>query len=224
MIIESWETGRFEKWIFYHQDNFRHILEMLFYQRGMIGFAWGANDPFWIMMGKRALLLLPCAAILAGTWASAICIATVLFRQQRHEFLISLVITWWDLGKSIFSFWGGIFKFLFCLVGSLFGLAKFLIMGVWIILQDLFLVPFRVFGNLAGTAMRPGIPWVAVWMTVFWCFLEAAIFTYVTTPLAEDVISNLTGEMINPLLLRMISIFISFNFGHGILCGFIQFY
>ena len=93
------------------------LLFPMHFQGAFIAFAWGAGDPFLIMIGKRILLLLPVFAIIAGCWLSIASSLTVLFRQNRREFVTTLIITWWDLGKSIVSFWGGIINFLFSLSG-----------------------------------------------------------------------------------------------------------
>jgi hypothetical protein len=47
------------------------------------------------------------------------------------------------------------------------------------------------------------VAWVAVYLTVFWCLIEALIFSYVTTPLVMDVFSNITGENLHPYLIRV---------------------
>ena len=89
------------------------LLFPMHFQGAFIAFAWGAGDPFWIMIGKRILLLLPVLAVITGCWLTIVSTLTVLFRQNRREFVTTLVITWWDLGKSVVSFWGGIINFLF---------------------------------------------------------------------------------------------------------------
>jgi len=180
-----------------------NFLSFLFFQKGFEAFAMGMGDPLWLMVSKRVLFFLPIAAIIVGIWASLFNVVSTLVRQKRHEFLTSLVITWWDLGKSIFSFWGGIFKFLFTLIASAFGLMKFLIVGVWAIIQDIFLVPFRMMGNLAGNALKPGIPWIAVILMLVWCALEGIIFTYIMSPLVIDTFSNLTGEQLGEGFVRI---------------------
>jgi hypothetical protein len=42
-----------------------------------------------------------------------------------------------------------------------------------------------------------------VFLTIFWVLIEATIFTYVTTPLVLDTLSNITGESINVSLMRV---------------------
>jgi hypothetical protein len=47
------------------------------------------------------------------------------------------------------------------------------------------------------------IPWIAVILTLFWCLIEAVIFTYVTTPLVVDTFSNITGETLSENFIRI---------------------
>jgi hypothetical protein len=83
----------------------------MFFQEAFINFAWGAEDEFWIMLLKRLFLLLPAFAVILACWLTIACFLTVLVRHKRQAFVTSLFVTWWDLGKSIVTFWGGIFKF-----------------------------------------------------------------------------------------------------------------
>src|SRR3989304_514568 len=84
----------------------------MFFQTAFITFAWGADDPMWIMIGRRMFVLLPVMAIILGPWPSIACLLPVFIRQKRREFIMALFITWWDLGKAIVYFWGGIFRFI----------------------------------------------------------------------------------------------------------------
>jgi hypothetical protein len=179
------------------------LLFPMHFQGAFIAFAWGAGDPFWIMIGKRILLLLPVLAVITGCWLSIVSTLTVLFRQNRREFVTTLVITWWDLGKSVVSFWGGIINFLFRFLVSMTGMLRILILGLWSLVQEILFLPFRLIRQVSQSIGRSSIPWIAVVMTIFWCFIEAAIFTYVTTPLVIDTFSNITGEQFSENILRI---------------------
>ena len=48
-----------------------------------------------------------------------------------------------------------------------------------------------------------GIPWIALVLTLIWCVVEATVFTFVTTPLVMDTLSNLTGGGISEAFLRI---------------------
>ncbi|MEJ2536634.1 MAG: hypothetical protein P8048_06230 [Calditrichia bacterium] len=175
----------------------------MFFQTAFIDFAWGNFDPTWMMLSKRLFLLLPVLAIILGCWVTMACLLTVLIRQKRQEFVIALFITWWDLGKSIVSFWGGIFKFLFEFLASLLGLLKILAMGLWSLIQEVLFLPFRLIRGISRNVVSSPVPWIAVFLTIFWCLVEAVIFTYVTTPLVVDTFSNITGEQLTVAFVRI---------------------
>lgn len=175
------------------------LLFPMFFQDAFISFAWGASDSFWFILGKRLFLLLPVFAIVLGCWVSIACLLTVLVRHNRQQFVISLLVTWWDLGKSIISFWGGIFKFIFNLLASLAGFLRIVLLGIWSIIREVIFLPFRLMRNVISSQ----IPWIAVFLTIFWCIIEAIIFTYVTTPLVVDTFSNITGEQLSISFVRI---------------------
>jgi hypothetical protein len=174
-----------------------------FFENTMMAFAWGAADPVGLMAAKRALLLLPAGAVIVGLWASILCALSVIVRQKRADFIKAFLLTWWDLGKAIFAFWGGFFRFFLVLANSLFALARVLVTGVWLLIQDILLAPFRLIKTVAANISAPGIPWIAVTLTLVWCLVEAVIFTYVMTPLVMDTLSNMTGGELTEGFIRI---------------------
>ncbi len=166
-------------------------------------FAWGAHDPAWLMVAKRLFLLLPVGAIAVGYWASLVGLITALFRSERSKFVNLILVTWWDLGRAVFSFWGGTFKAVTTLAVACFGVVRIAVMGVWVFAQDLVLVPFRAAAQVASGFANPTIPWIAVAMTLAWCIFEGIIFTYVMSPLVVDTLSNLTGDQLNDTMIRI---------------------
>jgi len=186
---------------------FKIIFSLLFFptfiQNAFVVFAWGAGDYFWVTLLKRIFLLLPVLAFIAGCWLSITSIITLVFRPNRQNFIVALIITWWDLGKSIFSFWGGIFKFVFLILHSLLVLLKIVFWGLWSILQTILIFPFRLIGRAGKSVFGSSIPYIAVILTVLWCIIEASIFTYVTTPLVIDVFSNITGNQLREYAIQI---------------------
>jgi len=172
------------------------ILFPLQFQQSFVIFAWGSTDPGFILFVKRLFLLLPVLAFIAGLWISIASLLSVLFRNNRQHFIVSLFITWWDFGKSVFSFWGGIFKFIYVFVFSFLALFKVIIFGIWAIVQDIIIMPFRLVTNLGRKILSSPVPIIAVIFTLFWCLLEAVIFSYITTPLVVDVFTNITGQQL----------------------------
>lgn len=173
------------------------------FQEAFIEFAWAAGDPVVLMALKRIFLLLPVLTIILGCWITVPALVTVLFRQNRKEYILSLFITWWDLGKAIVSFWGGIVQFAFNLLVALLELLKVFVLGIWYVLQSVLLMPFRLLGDASRKVVGSSIPWIAVFLTLFWVIVEATIFTYVTTPLVIDTMSNITGEQLSVIFIRI---------------------
>ena len=66
------------------------LLFPLHFQSEFLAFAWGAEDEFWIMVAKRLLVLLPAAVIILGSWLTILCSLTVIVRNNRHEYIVSL--------------------------------------------------------------------------------------------------------------------------------------
>jgi hypothetical protein len=179
------------------------LLFPTFFQETFIEFAWAAGDPVLIMTLKRLFLLLPVFAIILGCWVTVPALMTVLFRSNRKEYINSLFITWWDLGKAIFSFWGGIFQFLFNLVIALVEFVKILIVGIGYLLKGALVLPFKLMGSASRKVVSSNIPWIAVFLTLVWVLVEATIFTYVTTPLVVDTLTNITGEQLSIAFVRI---------------------
>ncbi len=191
------------------------LLFPTFFQDAFFSWAWGANDDVYIMLVKRLFLLLPVAAIVFGCWITIGCIFTVIIRQERRRYVGALFVTWWDLMRAIFTFWSGIFKFLFFILGWILAFLRITIVGIWLAIQDILLTPLRAIRGMGENAFRPGVPWVAVWMTLLWCALEAFIFTFVMTSLVVDTLSGLTGMELNIYLVQVCLYFMLLAFVVG---------
>ena len=183
------------------------ILSLLFFpllfQHDFLSFAFGADDLFWVAFLKRLFLFLPVLSIVLACWVTIPCVLTVVFRTQRTEFVITFFLIWWDLGKAIFSFWGGILKFRLVLTTAILAFLKLIVVGIWVLIQDLFFIPIQLLKNLGVGVFEAGIPWIALVLTLIWCVVEATVFTFVTTPLVMDTLSNLTGGGISEAFLRI---------------------
>ena len=173
------------------------------FQEDFIFFAWGSLDPNWLMLVKRLFILLPVLAIVAVCWITIVSLVSVVFRHDRQNFVVALIVTWWDLGKAILSFWGGIFCFAWMLLFAIFTMLKVLLLGLGNMIVDIIAIPFRLMGNIGRSVLGSSIPWIAVTLTLFWCIIEGIIFTYVTTPLVVDTFSNITGNQFSEIGIRI---------------------
>ena len=166
-------------------------------------FIWGAGDPVWLLATKRVFLLMPLGAVAVGYWTSVLSLPTILVRTKRRAFVGLVVVTWWDLARATFTFWGGVFRFLLRLAISLLGALQMIVVGLWAVVQEIVLLPFRLIRSVGSNVLNPGVPWIAVGMTVFWCAFEATIFTYVMTSLVIDTLSNLAGTEMTEAAVRI---------------------
>jgi len=185
----------------------RYIVSLLlfptFFQWELLVFAWGAADPPWVMAAKRLFLLLPALAFIASCWLTVPAMLTVVVRSNRKDFITSLFVTWWDLGKAILSFWGGIFRFVLVCIGSVVGLLKVIVVSIWSVVLEIVTLPFRLVRKAGESVTSSTVPWIAVVLTVVWCLIEALVFTYVTTPLVIDTLSNISGEQLAAATVRI---------------------
>ena len=179
------------------------VLFPTFFQEAFIRFAWGAHDPFWSMAGKRLLLLLPVLAFILACWITVASLLTVLVRPNRRAFINDLFVTWWDLGKSVSAFWGGLLKFILSLIVTSANTIKVVFAIIWSLLQELLFIPFRIMKRAGRNIVQSHIPWIAVCLTIFWCLIEATIFTYVTSSLVVDTFSNITGDTLSESFIRI---------------------
>jgi hypothetical protein len=184
----------------------------VFFQEELWNFAWGAGDSLTVAVLKRVFLLLPAVSIIFSCWMTVACAVSIIVRSQRREFVSALFLTWWDVGRSLFFYWGGILKLVMLLSGWFYGFARLLIFGLLLIIKDMLLLPMRAFSEVSSSSFRPGVPWPAIMMMVVWTLIEALIFTFVMHPLVVDVLGTFAdGEFEGGLWLRSI-LFVIFTF------------
>ena len=191
----------------FNEPIFRAILNVvgfpMLFQGALIAFAWGAGDETWLMVAKRVFLLLPVSAVLVACWASVASVLSIPIRSNRQEFITALFVTWWDLGKSVLSFWGGMFRFAVEMLLATLALVRVAAFAAWALVHDIVLLPFAFLRQVAGNVVRSPIPWIAVSLTLAWCAIETTIFTYVMSPVVIDTFSNITGETLKESFIRV---------------------
>ena len=102
------------------------LLFPMYFQEALIRFAWGMGDHALLSAAKRMFLLLPAGALVLGCWASILSVLSIPLRNNRREFITAFFMTWWDLGKAILLFWGGIFQFAFKLLTTVVAISRML--------------------------------------------------------------------------------------------------
>jgi hypothetical protein len=61
------------------------------------------------------------------------------------------------------------------------------------VVRQVALMPFTMTGRMTQSYFTPGVPWVAFVMLIFWCVLEAAIFSYTLRPTVTELLADLVG-------------------------------
>jgi hypothetical protein len=175
----------------------------LLFQSALMGIAWGEGDVGWLMVAKRVFLLLPASAVVVACWATVVSVLSIPIRSARQEFITALFVTWWDLGKSVLSFWGGLFRCAVEVMLAAFAVVRVAAFAAWALVHDIVLLPFAFLRHVAGNVVRSPIPWIAVSLTLVWCAIETTIFTYVMSPVVIDTFSNITGETLKESFVRV---------------------
>jgi hypothetical protein len=61
-------------------------------------------------------------------------------------------------------------------------------------MKQLIILPFKMTGEMTQSYFQPGVPWIAFLLLIFWCLLEATIFTYTLMPTVTEVLAGITGS------------------------------
>jgi hypothetical protein len=153
------------------------------------------GDSFWMLAGSAILLALPSGAFIAGIWGTMVSLYTIPFRLGRSVTLMqSVALAWWDALRMVWFYWAGLGRFLLMLVGWVWGLIKLSARMIAGTIKGAITSPLAV---LDATSRRPGVPWPAFFMLVFWSMIEATIFTFTLKPTASELLGELTGYDVN---------------------------
>ena len=167
----------------------------------------------WVAAAKYVLLLFPALLGLAALWCTQLSIYTVPFRNGRVHFVSALLLTWWDAARAVWLYWTGLIRFVGVALGWIVIVASFLVRLVVEATRKVSVAPFTVTGRMARRYFQPGVPWVAFVALMFWCVLEATVFTHVLFPTVTDVLSRLaetpeparlTGPMLFVFLMLLV--------------------
>ncbi|UCC70950.1 MAG: hypothetical protein JSV86_11160 [Gemmatimonadota bacterium] len=176
-------------------------------QATIFDFAWLANTGLATFL-KRVLLLLPALLVIVAIWCTMLALYTVPFRSGRRDFLVALVLLWWETGRSIWLFWVGIARFLWMLIGWAWGLLKLTLQLGFKSLRLVILTPFALLDWMGRKYFQPGVPWLAFLLTIGWSALEALIFTYALMETVSDVFAEIAGVESRALMAPILWIFL----------------
>jgi hypothetical protein len=161
-------------------------------QQVLLGFFVDSSSG-WAAAGKYVFLLLPVLLALAAAWCTGLAVYTLPFRSRRVEFISTLLMTWWDAARAAWMFWVGMVRMAAVVVGWLVTFLHLAVKLAFGAVRQLVLLPMAVTGRMTDQYFQPGVPWLAFVMLVFWCALEATIFTYTLLPTLSQVLADLAG-------------------------------
>ena len=164
------------------------------FAKQVFAFVLQGND-FWSLAGMSIILFLPAGVFIAGLIGTMVSLYTIPFRLGRSVTLLqSVALAWWDALRMVWFYWAGLVRFLIVLIGWVWGLIKLsgrLVVGL---VKSAITSPLAM---LDATSRRPGVPWPAFFMLVFWSMIEATIFTFTLKPTASELLGDLTGYDVN---------------------------
>jgi hypothetical protein len=176
----------------------------------MINLAWFGESTF-DTTARRIFVLLPMLLVTVGVWATMASLYTLPFRSRRGHVLGALMMSWWDVGRSIWFYWAGVVRLVVVVAGWMWGLLKLGVRMLWALIKGILRAPITFLDWTSRSYFKPGVPWVAFLALVVWCGVEATIFMYTLSPTVSEVLAGITGFEPNPLFLGPILwIFLAF--------------
>lgn len=166
----------------------------------MVNIAWYGDSTIEAML-KRIFLLLPVLLLIVAVWSTMSSLYTLPFRSRRGHFLIALLMSWWDVGRSIWFYWAGMVRLGVVTVGWAWGLLKLGVRMLLSAIKGAFRSPMLLLDWTSRTYFKPGVPWIAFLALLLWCGVEATIFMYTLSPTMTEVLAGITGFEPNPLLM-----------------------
>src|SRR5437588_355734 len=133
------------------------------------------------------------AVWVVAVWCTHGALYTLPFRGRRQAFVSTMLLMWWDAARAGWLYWMGVLRLALVLVGWS---AMFVSLGMKLTARGavrLAVLPFAVSERVAKHYARPGVPWIAVLMFRFWCFVEAPVFTWVLFPTVSTVVAKFLG-------------------------------
>ena len=152
-----------------------------------------APGPLWLVLAKFVFLVFPALLAVAAVWCTQLSIYTLPFRSNRVQFIPTMMLTWWDAVRAVWLYWVGMFRFIGVAVGWAVAFTTFVAKLVLEVIRQIALMPFTMTGRMTQTYFTPGVPWIAFVMLLFWCALEAAIFSYTLIPTVTELLADLVA-------------------------------
>jgi hypothetical protein len=162
-------------------------------QQALIGFVLSSASG-WLAGIYYLLLLFPVLLWIGAVWCTHLTLYTLPFRSGRIELLKMLLLAWWDTAFAIWMYWIGLARFVMVIGGWFFTLSRLGLKLFAETMKQLVVLPFKITGQMTQSYFQPGVPWIAFLLLIFWCLLEATIFTYTLMPTVTEVLAGITGS------------------------------
>ncbi len=162
-------------------------------QQALIGFVLSSATG-WLAGIYYLLLLFPVLLWIGAVWCTHLTLYTLLFRSGRIELMKMLLLAWWDTAFAMWMYWVGLARFVMVVAGWFFALGRLALKLFAETMKQLVVLPFKMTGQMTQSYFQPGVPWIAFLLLIFWCLLEATIFTYTLMPTVTEVLAGITGS------------------------------
>lgn len=162
-------------------------------QQALIGFVLSSASG-WLAGIYYLLLLFPVLLWVGAVWCTHLTLYTLPFRSGRIELLKMLLLAWWDTAFAIWMYWVGLARFVMVIGGWFLTLSRLALKLFAETMKQLVVLPFKMTGQMTQSYFQPGVPWIAFLLLIFWCLLEATIFTYTLMPTVTEVLAGITGS------------------------------
>ena len=169
------------------------------WQSAVINFGWYADSISGVLW-RRFFLLLPILLLIVAVWSTMLSLYTLPFRSNRGKFLTIIALGWWDTGRGIWFFWTGMMRFAALLVGWAWSLVALIVRMAFVGVKGFITSPLALFDSVASRYLKPGVPWIAVMLTLVWAALEATIFSFTLMPTMTEVLADITGFLMEKMV------------------------
>jgi hypothetical protein len=184
------------------------LVWILPFQKSLLNFFLHSSSA-WAAIGKYLFLFFPVILLLGAVWCTQLSIYTLPFRSKRVNFVSTLLLAWWDAARAVWLFWVGLFRLVIVVLGWIFSVLRLAVKFVVVALKHILVAPFAMTGRMTRSFFRPGVPWIAFLILVFWCMLESGIFTFVLMPTISEVLMDIVGtEQVSPFTMPLLYVFL----------------
>ena len=159
----------------------------------ILNYFWDFSNPTEATV-KAVIFLLPALHVIVALWTTMLAIYTVPFRSGRGPFIVALITTWWDTGRTVALYWLGFIKAAFLTLGWIWGFIRIVTGGIYLAVVELLMLPFSIVKRATRKTLKAGIPWIAITLTLIWILLESGLFSYTLYPTVSEISADLVGE------------------------------